>query len=311
MSAKMVSLVFERYPEGGGEMVLALAIADNADDEGKNIYPSLDNLVKKTRQARRTVQYQLKRMLDSGWLILVSDTIGGRGHANEYKINPVWINGNQVNEMQSVSQQIETDQKGAEIAPFNFSSSKDAEIAPFNQINGAEIAPFSAEKDAEIAPFSAENSSDSYYGLNNNIYILNNINNTHPLESGRSADQSKQTSSIAKKSSADAKSANDFDPLASVSAQVVQDFKALRAKKKAPLTITALKIIVFEAEKAGYTLQQALETCCARGWQSFKADWVKSQASYGEQLSNANLTIFKPEYIAEQTANFNEVGYDN
>lgn len=53
------------------------------------------------------------------------------------------------------------------------------------------------------------------------------------------------------------------------------DFIALRKAKKAPLTATALATIEREAEKAGYTLQKTLETCCARGWQGFEAIWVQ------------------------------------
>ena len=32
-----------------------------------------------------------------------------------------------------------------------------------------------------------------------------------------------------------------------------------------------------EADKAGWTLEQALSECCLRGWQAFKADWVKEK----------------------------------
>ena len=58
---------------------------------------------------------------------------------------------------------------------------------------------------------------------------------------------------------------------------VWSDFIALRKAKGAPLTETALKLITKDAEKAGYTLASALEICCARGWQAFRADWVTPQ----------------------------------
>ena len=57
--------------------------------------------------------------------------------------------------------------------------------------------------------------------------------------------------------------------------QIWSDFNALRNAKHAPLTETALNIIRKEAEKAGITLEQALETCCMRGWQGFKAEWYR------------------------------------
>lgn len=60
-----------------------------------------------------------------------------------------------------------------------------------------------------------------------------------------------------------------------VSEEAWQSFLTLRRAKKAPVTATALAGLRREADRAGLTLQQALEQCCARGWTGFKADWVK------------------------------------
>ncbi|WP_258015704.1 helix-turn-helix domain-containing protein [Stenotrophomonas maltophilia] len=107
-------MVFDRYPNGGGEMLLALALADHAHDDGTHIFPSIARLAEKTRQSERSVQYQLRRMEQSGWLVLVNAGIGGRrsgfgegGRTRQYRINPEWM-------------------KGAEIAPFG----KGAKQAP-------------------------------------------------------------------------------------------------------------------------------------------------------------------------------------
>ncbi len=59
-----------------------------------------------------------------------------------------------------------------------------------------------------------------------------------------------------------------------VSQQVWQDFVNLRKVKRAPMTQRVLNGLMSEAEKAGWTLEKALEECCLRGWQAFKADWV-------------------------------------
>jgi hypothetical protein len=63
-----------------------------------------------------------------------------------------------------------------------------------------------------------------------------------------------------------------------ISESVWDDFIAIRNKVKKPFTETALKIIQREAQKAGLTLEQALETCCARGWQGFEAAWVQKDS---------------------------------
>lgn len=61
---------------------------------------------------------------------------------------------------------------------------------------------------------------------------------------------------------------------ADVSDSVWSDFMQIRKAKRSPLTKTALDGIAAEADKAGITLQNALEQCCARGWQGFKASWA-------------------------------------
>ncbi|MEI6287187.1 MAG: YdaU family protein [Bacillota bacterium] len=65
---------------------------------------------------------------------------------------------------------------------------------------------------------------------------------------------------------------------------VWQDWISLRKAKRAAVTQTALDGIAREASKAGVSLQVALETCCARGWTGFKADWLKDK---GEKKSFA------------------------
>lgn len=71
-----------------------------------------------------------------------------------------------------------------------------------------------------------------------------------------------------------------------VSQAVWDDFIAIRTKVKKPFTETALKIMKREAAKAGYTLEQALETCCARGWQGFEAKWVQAKQTASDERKN-------------------------
>ena len=72
-----------------------------------------------------------------------------------------------------------------------------------------------------------------------------------------------------------------IDAFVGIDPQVVVDFKQLRARKKAPLTATAITGIRREAEKAGVSLEAALKTCCERGWTGFKADWVGADSRSG------------------------------
>ena len=93
MSIRLMTQVFDRYAAGGGEMLLALALSDHASDDGSRIYPGVASLAQKTRQSERTVQYQLRRMQESGWLLLVSVGDGRKGQHSEYKIAPEWVKG--------------------------------------------------------------------------------------------------------------------------------------------------------------------------------------------------------------------------
>tara|TARA_R110000822_G_scaffold165990_1_gene306441 strand:- start:22 stop:447 length:426 start_codon:yes stop_codon:yes gene_type:complete len=72
-----------------------------------------------------------------------------------------------------------------------------------------------------------------------------------------------------------------------VSDQVWDDFCKLRASKKAPLTESALQQIKTQANLAMWTLDSALAETCARGWTSFKAEWV-NKASKQQALEASN-----------------------
>lgn len=59
------------------------------------------------------------------------------------------------------------------------------------------------------------------------------------------------------------------------------DFLVHRKNKKAPLTETAFIGIKNEVKKTTISLEEALIMCQARGWQSFKSDWIsKEQKSF-------------------------------
>lgn len=119
MSNRCTGAVFERYPAGGGEFALALALADNAHQDGTHIFVSVETMAQKSRQSVRAVQNHLRNMLACGWLCVTRGG-GGRGRYAEYHISPAWLN-------------------GAELAPF-ISPPK----VPKEQANGADSAGFDA-----------------------------------------------------------------------------------------------------------------------------------------------------------------------
>ncbi|WP_322754382.1 helix-turn-helix domain-containing protein [Frankia sp. Cas3] len=68
----------------GNERLVLLAIADTADDDGGNAWPSVATLARKTRLDARTVQRVIRRLAAGGHLLI--ETAAGRGGANMYTV---------------------------------------------------------------------------------------------------------------------------------------------------------------------------------------------------------------------------------
>jgi uncharacterized protein YdaU (DUF1376 family) len=60
-----------------------------------------------------------------------------------------------------------------------------------------------------------------------------------------------------------------------VTQSVWDDYLKIRKAAKKPITETALKGLVREANKAGKTLNEALVICCEKSWLGFEASWLK------------------------------------
>lgn len=72
-----------------------------------------------------------------------------------------------------------------------------------------------------------------------------------------------------------------------VSQDVWNEFVSHRKAKRAKVTQLVVDGIVKEAEKAGWSIEDALKETIVRNWQSFKAEWVdKKQGGAGYQHVN-------------------------
>jgi hypothetical protein len=72
----------------------------------------------------------------------------------------------------------------------------------------------------------------------------------------------------------------------SVSQQVWDDWLTIRKSKKAALTQTAWELMLKEVDKAGWTIEAAIDECCLRTWASFKASWVNKPNDLGGGTMN-------------------------
>ena len=75
-----------------------------------------------------------------------------------------------------------------------------------------------------------------------------------------------------------------------VSQSVWSDFVKQRKAKKAPVSETVITKIRNQAEKAGWSLEDALAEICARGWTGFNAEWVKEKQTYAQQAADVART---------------------
>lgn len=92
-----------------------------------------------------------------------------------------------------------------------------------------------------------------------------------------------------------------------VTDQTWSDWLQLRKTLKAAVTQTAVDAINREARRAGYTLEQALVTCCANGWRGFKAEWMQQRSqqqqapretAYQQQMRE-RVAVLTPRFAAQ------------
>lgn len=86
------------------------------------------------------------------------------------------------------------------------------------------------------------------------------------------------------------KKATVVAPPNGVSSEVWNSFLEQRKKAKAVVTDLVVKQITNEAHKIGWTLEQALSECIARGWRGFKADWIK-QSFGSNKVDVVRMTV--------------------
>lgn len=87
MAVAVSGLVWSGYTgPGGSEMLVLLALADWADDQGE-CWPSIAAIGKKVRLQERRVQCVLRNLIDGGWVSVVGNSRGGApGSTRRYRI---------------------------------------------------------------------------------------------------------------------------------------------------------------------------------------------------------------------------------
>lgn len=84
MSIKVMEWVWNNSSARDGQLLVLLAIADNANHEGNNAFPSIAELSRKSRLSQRGVRYALRGLEESG--SIVTSVQAGPGGCNRYRV---------------------------------------------------------------------------------------------------------------------------------------------------------------------------------------------------------------------------------
>lgn len=93
MSIKLMNAVWEGAPYSEGTLLVLLALADWASDQGDNLYPTIRQVMDKARLKETGARDCLKRLMRDGVLRKVTEAPGTPGVANRYALNVAMILG--------------------------------------------------------------------------------------------------------------------------------------------------------------------------------------------------------------------------
>lgn len=92
MSADILLKVMTGYAERkGAELWLALVMSAEAGADGTRICATVGSLAKRLQMSERSIQYHLRRMEKSNFLIKTNAGDGRNGQPTRYRISPSWI----------------------------------------------------------------------------------------------------------------------------------------------------------------------------------------------------------------------------
>lgn len=92
MSILLMSRLFRAQLGSSSRKMMAVRLADFADDQGKGIWPTVARLSHETELSRSTVQRILKEFVDEGLLIIIREGGGGPGSATRYDFDITVLN---------------------------------------------------------------------------------------------------------------------------------------------------------------------------------------------------------------------------
>ncbi len=291
MSVRIMSEVFENSKTQGNARLVLLSLADTCSDEGV-CYPSIKTIAKKANISEETTRKFL-HVFEKMGLVESEERFSsvGRRTSNTYKLNLSKVGDDELTKdviylaipkskhrtSDGMNQFIPPPPKPVHtIYPMN-------QFIPsiMNHQNESSIEP--SEESSAVASLPSDDLTNSFPTKPNEANVSGSAN-----AKLKSADGKEKAPHCAAPPRTTKTRAELIEKPSGVSEQVWNDFMTLRKAKRAPLSATALSAITKEAEKAAMHIEEALTECVTRGWQSFKAEWIKPKSAFTkpEKFSN-------------------------
>jgi hypothetical protein len=288
-----MSEVFERSKTQGNARLVLLSLADSCNDDA-SCWPSIRKIAEKANVCEPITKKYLNALIEVG--VVTRDEREdhfGRQTSNLYTIIVDRIGDDEI--PKSVLQQVVSPSRIKSVEGVTrVSGGGGNPVQGVVGVTRVSLPIMNHHKEPKIEPSRESSAVASHSSVELN---QPNLFPTNPSEANASG------SANAKLNSADGNgttppiplapprtkksSANQIEKPSGVSEQVWNDFIALRKAKRAPLSPTALSVIAKEAEKAAMHIEEALTECVTRGWQSFKAEWIKPKTTTKpERFSN-------------------------
>jgi len=289
MSVRIMSEVFERSKTQGNARLVLLSLADSCNDDA-SCWPSIRKIAEKASISEPITKKYLNALIQIG--VITRDEREdqfGRQTSNLYTINVDRIGDDEI--PKSVLQQV--------VSPSRVKSVEGVTKVilgvgnPVQRVVGVtkvSLPIMNHHNEPKIEPSRESSAVASHSSTQTNLFPTN-PNEGHASGSANAKLKSADGKETAPRSEAPPRnkksSATQIEKPAGVGEQVWDDFIALRKAKRAPLSATALASIAKEAEKAAMHIEEALTECVTRGWQSFKAEWMKPKTTTKpERFSN-------------------------
>ena len=316
------------FPLTPTEKLVLLCLCDYANETSGKCYPSVQSLVSKSGLGRATVFRALIRLEESR--IFQRDTSAGKSTSYlfrpcsewqvleddpyhcETRINVRPVSGRDPSHSETNPSHGETDPSHSETNPSHGETQTSKEPVK-NQVKNqvkeciAQNADQTKDDQSSLISLSGSSSEDGQNAESSSRKIVSESNDVPQQETPAVESKPKKRKTAKKKEPVSAERPDD------IPVDLWEDFlRHRKAKKASVVSERALTLIRNEAQKAGWTMEAAINETILRDWKSFKADWVnksgysKKNDSFNNSLpphKDPNSAMYLPDYIEQPKSN--------